>query len=1436
MGLLVLLGIGFAGLALAANPAQAAPWASPGAGNSYNMSALQAAAGTAVGTQPGGACDYWIRDTVTISAGDTLAIDAGCVLEFDNAQNLTIIGRLAVLGTLSNPVLMGSHDPNPVEGAWGSVTFEGAPFAPSLVENLTIRWSTFGLRCLGCENLTARDVVVELSASDAILVLGGARNLTFEGITQIVTTYNVQSTLHVSGASRITASAINGTGVADVLRLWNLSDASINGPVSGQGVVVAAAWIDNATNLSISGLVGTAYPTGLWITRSTGVTISGMSVWNTSVAALLATSVTRLEVRDVVLGAGGEGLVLEGCAGAFVDQMEVRGTSGEAVSVRSSDGATLSNLTLVLSGGAGVHVISSATVRLVAVAVEGGSVALLLDAAIDLRATALTADGAGTGVQVVSDASANFTGAALLNLSAAGILAGGLSNVDFWGSRIEAAPAAPSYHAADASGRATIRFFDSLADNATFAATSAGTVEVYWFVTLRVTLEGLPLAGVNVTLMSWTGASGGSGSSDVSGMVGPLLALELVQKSRARSWESPYTANAAAGPGSTAQGFGGTLEFDLNRSRTVIIELFDGSPPTLAPRPNVRLARSGLFSFQPYVLDADNVEIVSYEWSFTNGTGAQVVLAGFSAIYTFAEPGRFVVVVAAFDSRGNRGETTFEIWVNSPPFFVGVLPTAQDLVGVVDVPFSWRFAASDNDTDDVFNLTWSVDGSAPANMTDSVFSFEPASIGVYSFTVLVFDGYDRTSYRMVVLIGDPGASNRPPIFVSGARKDANVLDPYLYRVEASDPDPGDVVVIQLLAGPQGMAFLQLGNLPEGDLTWTPSLYHPRGAEAYNVSFNISLRAWDGHNFTFQNFTLILRNPPDEPPQIRGLENITLAAGETLTLDLGQFVLDADDPAGPFAWSVSNPSDTSGAAIGFDTLNASVLIIRAPPATDGIHSFFLTFRVKDSSGKEDTKVIKVEIRGPSAVEAALPWLLLLALVGGVGAAFALATRHRAGASPPSGSPGSGASQPIVPAADAPFPLFVEGVALLDDACRSVVSVVVPGVDLEDSLRLVPSKARQQTFSEGALVLESAAKRDVAMLRQGGAVLAAVGRFAGDPSPWLLDPMKGALEDVQARVAERGAGGVDQVAGDPAVAEALRVVLAVSAGSSVEAVVNYARETRIRVASIVEHVQGLVRLKIAVDNNSGQIAADVRLSVDYDERAMRLERIEPEVEKKRDKMHLGNLRPGERKTVAFYLDPLVCTRSFFNATVGWDDAGGHFHLTAMRTRAAEVVCPAFSTPRQANTAMLRRFLREELAHRDSKYFRFPQETSGGQAFKACKQAVLGQEVQLVKEFVVERPYHGEAWFYGETKVSGAPMVIWTTVYEKERVAQFSAASNISAPITGLLAELGRRFVDSRAGGRGEAPIESVAKSEATAELGPRATLLSKSQQGEIESGDR
>ncbi len=1165
---------------------------------------------------------------------------------------------------------------------------------------------------------------------------------------------------------------------------------------------------------------------------------------NTSV---LARSYAQVTIFNASSSGAASGFDVRYTAGANLTNITVTGSTVNGVNVERSDNATVWSATLSPASGTALRIAMSAGVRVERAAVTGGTTAFMFHNSTGAWVTNSTSLGASKGVVAGSGSSGHLRNVTMQTLSSQGAVAYNNSSIDLWTSTIVRAPLANGFQAANATSSSTIRLFDSHAENTTFSVSSGGAIEVYWSLQVTTRAGGNPLPGVLVLLTNAKGVQAASLTTGAGGNVSIAALIELRDTTAGRDYSSPYTASSDGAGGLT-----GATAFDLNTPASIFIDLSDAEGPNLEVRTFrvQRIAFNDTFTFGPNPFDGDNIGIDHYEWNFTDETGAPRTLTGdaasfFTAAYRFGKAGHYPVTVRAFDAAGNPSAPLLEVevWVNDPPFFLHP-PTVLDLAAFTGVLFQVDLRASDMDAEDIPNLNYSQTGLTGATFSNGFLFWTPSTAAPAAFTVSVGDRFDTVSATFSILVGRLDRPNdQPPFFASDPVEAADIIHDYVYAVAVDDADlPRDTVIIQLVAGPPGMTLTQGDpSLRTAQLSWRPGLEYKRTAEPLFLNFTISLRAFDGFNFTYQNFTLALKNPPDKPPAIVDFGNLTLGPGQIQRLDLLQFATDEDDfDLSTMRWSIVKPNDTQGATIGFDTENSFVLIITAPGQLQGTQSFYITFIVTDTSGLSATRLVRVDLVGPTVVETAFPLLLVLILVGGVGAAFAIATRQRAAAlaeeaaaAPKGGGPSTGTVQATAPAAGAGFPFYLEGAALYESLESLIAHVEVDGVDLEDTWVLLPSKAREASLADGVLRVVRLQEHDVALLRDGDATVAAVGLFAGDPSAWLEDPMKEAAKEVQGRVAETNAVNLEGLSNDAAVADALRGLLALSGGSSREAVGKYLRDSGLRAGSVVELVEGLVRLKVAVDNNSGQLAADAKLSVEYDDKVMRIERIEPALEQKRDKVHLGNLRPGERKTVAFYFDPQICTKSFFNATVTWDDSSGGFHSTSMRTRPAEVVCPAFSTAQSANTAMLKRLLKEELSFRDSKYFRFPARTSASQVFEACKQAVLAQDVRLVKEIVNERPYRAEAWFFGETKVKHSPMVIWTAVFGDERVAQFSAASNAQASITGLLAELGRRLVHSRAGGGVGAPIEAVAKSSPAAAVGERPSLLSKSDEAEADS---
>jgi len=242
--------------------------------------------------------------------------------------------------------------------------------------------------------------------------------------------------------------------------------------------------------------------------------------------------------------------------------------------------------------------------------------------------------------------------------------------------------------------------------------------------------------------------------------------------------------------------------------------------------------------------------------------------------------------------------------------------------------------------------------------------------------------------------------------------------------------------------------------------------------------------------------------------------------------------------------------------------------------------------------------------------------------------------------------------------------------------------------------------------------------------------------------------------------------------------------------------------IRLAKIVSGVslvtaidfhQGYVRLKVVVVNGTDELVVDAAMELSYNADMLRLDRVQPPTRtRKGDRVGLGNIRPGDKVTVAFLFDPQICQSTHIDGTLLYFDQKGNYRHVDMRRRQADVVCPIFFTREHANTAMLRRLVKETLRETDMRVFRIPGRIKPPDMLRLAKQAMGMSGVQLVREYVEQEPkYYAEVWYYGETKVHSYRIVMRLGVIEEQEALEFFAASTAMEPVTGLLAEFRREL---------------------------------------------
>ncbi len=522
---------------------------------------------------------------------------------------------------------------------------------------------------------------------------------------------------------------------------------------------------------------------------------------------------------------------------------------------------------------------------------------------------------------------------------------------------------------------------------------------------------------------------------------------------------------------------------------------------------------------------------------------------------------------------------------------------------------------------------------------------------------------------------------------------------------------------------------------------------------------------------------------------------------------------------------------------------------APASLSANGTALLTFEANSSASTRDVGVtvsarvmdatasapLTVQIRGPGAGGSETPawWLLPLILVGvagaGLSAALVVSRRRRGGG----GAPWQAAEREVYLIEDV-FLLYRDGRTLFRRT--GLGGDPTPDPEIVGSMLVAIQDFVRDAFSRGAAVDRMSYGEDAVMLERGEHVILAITVF-GRTGEDLRESMReaiGAFEARYAGVIENWDGGRQAFAGAE---EVLKALWAPTAGLS-RADVRHALTTKeVQVLSGVEFFQGFVRLKVAVANNTESEVQRVSVEIDHNGDVLRLHRVEPAtLRRSGSKVLLGSVKPGDRVTVAFYFDPQICTSSALEGVCRFTLADGTAGESRMKPRRAEVVCPLFFTPGQANTASLRRLVETELLEYDVRAFQLPAAMSNQDlqdTFEALKAAVAAHDVLEVRSHESSGPYAADAWFYGRTQ-HGQDMVIRAAVSQSSGRGEFYVAARSMRAVTGLLAELShtlRRSTSKQVAG----PVIESVYDESMREPYRDRHFVSRLIEGEIEAGE-
>lgn len=838
-------------------------------------------------------------------------------------------------------------------------------------------------------------------------------------------------------------------------------------------------------------------------------------------------------------------------------------------------------------------------------------------------------------------------------------------------------------------------------------------------------------------------------------------------------------------------------------------------------------------------------------WTYRNATHI-ISSSGLQAGFTDTVAETVTIELDVVDASGNSIHLSQPLLVNAPPR-IDNAPPAEAYPSQL-----WQWAVNATDPEGAF-VTLSL-GAAPGGMAlvGNQVTWTPGAgdLGIHVIPIVLSDGR-TTAYRNFTLyVVDPTLvpGNHPPMFESEPPTEARVSRDYLYDIRVNDTD-GDAVAITV-SGLDGYAIDATNRL-----RWTPP-WQPGPDERFERLLPVTITAFDGKQASTQEFVVRFRNPPNIWPVLDGTFSIGDAlVGQVIRVRLFENWSDGDDVLGNLT-IISNDTDPSvRRAVGgilrwhidrSDPLDP-VLVIEV--IGEGRVNFTMVAR-DPSGGKSDNAYVSVNaVRGSGgALVAGLPWWLLLLLAGGgaagaVGLAVAL-RRSRAAANvarsalEAAGKPPGGRViiQQAPPSAGAPpkDTYVIEGVFIIyRDGRRFYSKTDISEVKLEDPELVSSMFAAVQAFIKDSFRAQGELNRlgfgeNTILIERGRSIFMAAIIF-GEPTPELGEHMVQTIrtiENAYAGIIEEWDGSTDALEG---IERFVEPFLASTAYLSRADVTQALTQKTVKLLSELEFFQGFVRLKVGVKNDTESVITKVTLAVDYNDDVLRLHHTEPNTYKVAgSEVQLGVLNPGEKISVAYYFDPQICAESQIDGIARYRDAKGHLNSVPMKTRKAEVVCPIFFTKEHANTAMLRRLIESELDQRDSKVYNvveLPQGVKWEELFGLAKEVVLAHDVQIVRDFIVEGPYHGEAWFFGETKVKGYKVVIRASVLENHGKMEFFAASTQIRAITGLLADFNHTLHYLIVRKYATLKIEAEFGDEVKAEI-QKTSLLSKMQESELE----
>jgi len=870
---------------------------------------------------------------------------------------------------------------------------------------------------------------------------------------------------------------------------------------------------------------------------------------------------------------------------------------------------------------------------------------------------------------------------------------------------------------------------------------------------------------------------------------------------------------------------------------------------------------------------SDNVAIVSYTWTvtFVNWSGGDddsITLEGANPAYTFSRLGTYRIGLILADAAGNSNGTDIRVVYDDVP----VISVPDWVVAMAGEAIEVRMRVSDTYFSQLTTSIVSGPGTVTVEGDETgpmlVWTPDDASAGSEVSIVLgVHDGFVASQGTIVISVNPArGEGNRPPVITSSPSVSSKRETPYIYLVEASDPD-GDVLGFIMVTGPSGMSISH-----GGTLSWDPP--YDKGT----VLVDVSIMVTDGRDHAEQMWTIRWREPPNQGPYIDFQpEPVQVRFHEEFLVDLSVHLqgpevydVDPDDPNQALVWNVS-----------YDPEMVSLV------SRDGLTFHFVSLDVKgrsiiefsavDPSGASGSTTMEVTVKpGPTTPDddgpSWMPWLLL-GVVAVLVAVGVVAAGRRRGRQTVMGEPwvdeGEEPDLGPTPETSTEDSMSLER-ALSDETPPEVSSFVevetraprdttqeVPGerADLPGGTRVLtgPAETPGRMFQlEGVAILEangsvqaSTGKVDetlgpyqeaVEEVRKGlrGDGLAVM-EMAGRRVLIALRSGIGAICIIRGREDEIFRSGIRDTVGnlfqDRSTEGALGVIedILASAGPADTAEVVHDAWTA-RLDAELTYQGSVVLLEARLSNDTENIMNNVRLRLYHDEDALTVQSVTPKLLVSQGRMALGNVPPRKVHKVAISLLPEVCMSSTVRLMASYTDMEGRSVHVPSPTLPVAVECPHIEEGGSMEEERLLAASESGLGFMGRRIFNYGMDVDHKALFDLAVGLVASLGPVKVLSLEDDSLMRAEAWFLGKDEGGRSQLLVRVSSHGADHMLELFVTSDDGNAATGLLTHLGGELMDSAASSMPGKRVERVRDAATLEEMAVWPTLLDYKVMGE------